>query len=178
MLTLPGEFAGIAEEIAADKNTFEENGSIYSSVVGSPAINKAKRFVSVLAAKKVKPLSPGDVVIGIVSEIYDQIAQVRINRVEGKERTAVHSIVAFIRISEIMKSYVENFRDHLKTGDYIRAEVINITDLGTYLSILKPELGVVKAFCSHCRGETDKNGSVFVCRNCDFRERRKAALLE
>ncbi|MBI4406767.1 exosome complex RNA-binding protein Csl4 [Candidatus Micrarchaeota archaeon] len=178
MLTLPGEFAGIAEEIAPDKNTFEENGNIYSSVIGLPVINKAKRSVSVQAFNKVKPLSPGDIIVGFVSEIYDQIAQVRIISVEGRERTAVHNVVAFIRISEIIKSYVENFRDHLRTGDYLRAEVIEITDLGTYLSISKPELGVVKAFCSRCRGETEKKESVFLCRECGFRERRKAAITD
>ncbi len=175
VITIPGEFAGISEEISPGFNTFEENGSIYSSVVGEPVVDKTKRVISIKRPCIVKPLRRGDIVIAFVSDIYDQIAQVRIASVESKHNIAVSSKVAFIRISEIDEGYVEQLRDHLKIGDYLRAKIIDVTDLGTYISIIEPELGVITAFCSSCRSEMQQNGSTFTCKECKTQEKRKAA---
>ncbi len=175
-LAVPGEFGGIVEEIAPGENTFEENGAVYSYVVGVPVVDKAKRALGVKAVKQVKPLRKGDVVTAVVSELYDKIAQVEILSIEGDARTALGSTFAYIRISELQSGYVEQLRDHIKIGDVLRAKVIEVTDLGTYLSIAYPEYGVVSALCSRCRGDTKRTGSTFTCIDCGSVEMRKTAV--
>lgn len=177
-VTVPGEFAGITEEIAPGNNTFEDNGSIYSSGVGVPVVDTKKRALSVQQFKNIKALSSGDVVIAMVAELYESAAQLHILSVEGKGRTAVPDKVAFMRISEIQQGYVEQMRDHIRIGDVLRAEVIEVTDLGTKLSISLPELGVIAAACTRCRGETTRTGSMFTCQQCGTKEQRKAAEIE
>ncbi|MFH1247246.1 MAG: exosome complex RNA-binding protein Csl4 [Candidatus Micrarchaeota archaeon] len=176
-ITVPGEFAGITEEIAPGENTFEDNGSVYASGIGVPVIDKAKRSLSVKQLKNVKPLLRGDIVVALVAEIYDSAAQLHIMYVENadKTRTAIPDKVAFMRISEIQSGYVEQLRDHVRIGDVIRAKVIEVNDLGTNLSILNPDLGVIKAICTRCRGEMQQTGSTFTCNDCGSKEQRKTA---
>ncbi len=183
-ITVPGEFAAITEEIAPGDNTFEDNGSIYASGIGVPVIDTKKRTLSVQQFKNVKPLARGDVVIAMVADIYESAAQTHIISVENnnaesnKERTAIPDKVAFIRISEIQQGYVEQLRDHIRIGDVLRAEVIDVTDLGTNLSISSPEFGVIDARCSRCRGETTRAGSTFTCNDCGSKEQRKTPQVE
>ncbi len=177
-IAIPGDFGGITEEITAGENAFEENGSVYSCAVGVPLIDKAKRTLSVKSFKQLKPLARGDIAIAFVREVFDQVAQVEILKVEGDGKTVLGSPVAFLRISEVQRSYVENLRDHLRVGDYIRAKVIDVTDLGVNISIALPEFGVVKAVCTRCRGDMEKTGATFTCLECGSREQRKAAQVE
>lgn len=177
-ITVPGEFAAITEEIAPGENTFEDNGSIYASGIGIPAIDAKKRTLSIRQFKNVRSLQRGDVVIAMVADLYDSAAQLHIISVEGKGRVAVPDKVAFMRISEIQKGYVEQLRDHIRIGDVLRAEVIDVTDLGTNLSISRPEFGVIEARCTRCRGDMQRTGPMFTCTQCKAKEQRKAAQVE
>lgn len=174
-LAVPGEFAGVTEEIAAGENTFEDNGAIYTATVGFPVVDKAKRTFNIKAPKTVKPLARGDVILGIVREIFDSVSQVEIIDVEGDKRTAISDKTAFLRVSEIDTSYVESIRDYIRIGDVIRAKVIEVTDLGTKITIAFPEYGVVQGRCTKCRGDMDQNGYNFTCTQCGSKEQRKAA---
>ncbi len=174
-LALPGEFAAIVEEIAPGENTFEENGEIYSATIGIPTINKEKRTLGIKSIKPLAALRRGDIIIGEIVELFESIAQVEISSVEGNKRTALANKHAFLRISELEKGFVEQLRDHIKTGDVLRAKVIEVNDLGTYLTIAFPEYGVIKACCSRCRNymELQRDGYTFACKECGSKEQRK-----
>ncbi len=176
-LSIPGEFAAIVEEIAPGENTFEENGEIFASAIGLPVIDKEKRCLKINAFKPLRQLKRGDIVTAEVIELYDQIAQVQILEVEGTGRVALASKSAFIRISELQKGFVDFLRDHIRAGDYLRAKVIDVTDLGTYITIVFPEYGVIKALCSHCRSIMKQNGSTFTCPECASVEQRKTPMV-
>ncbi|MFH0713995.1 MAG: exosome complex RNA-binding protein Csl4 [Candidatus Micrarchaeota archaeon] len=175
-LAVPGEFAGIVEEIAPGENTFEDNGAVYSTLIGVPVIDKARRTLGINPVKQVKPLEKGDIVIAVVSDLYDQIAQVKIIEVEGTSRTSLASKSVFIRISELQRGYVDFLRDHIRVGDVLKGKIIEVNDLGTYLTIAYPEYGVLSARCSHCRAEMNKNGSNFTCPECGSKETRKTII--
>ncbi|MBI5036933.1 exosome complex RNA-binding protein Csl4 [Candidatus Micrarchaeota archaeon] len=166
MVVMPGHLFGAAEEFETGKGTFEEGGYVYASVVGEDKNEKNKAELESRMA--VKPLKQGDLVYAKVKDIYDQIALLQF---QPAERRAARSTYSYIRIGEVQRKYTENFRDAIRIGDYVKAEVKEIKPLGIYLTMAAPHLGVVRAFCSGCRTELE-NGN---CPSCKRIERRKWA---
>ncbi len=172
--TVPGELLGIEEEVLGDEQTFNENGEIFAAVSGEKKVDG--REAHVVPKKSVRMLRKGDEVYGVVEDLYDTVALIVIGGENGNSRTAIGSSYAYLRISEIMKGYfVKSFREYLKIGDIVKARVIDIQNLGTYLTFSETQLGVVKAYCSLCRSDMKKNGPLFVCTECGNRETRKTA---
>ncbi|MBI5228555.1 exosome complex RNA-binding protein Csl4 [Candidatus Micrarchaeota archaeon] len=168
-MAVPGEFLATTEEFMPSEGTYESEGKIYASIAGMKKEDARRRSVSVIGSE-IKKLKRGDIVYGIVQDLYDTVALVRF---EPEKKAAASSTYAYLRISEIKRGYVESFRDFLKIGDLIRAKVIEITPLGIYLTLAEKDLGVLKGFCSNCRSELELKGTVLVCPECRNNERRK-----
>lgn len=164
----PGKEIATTEEAVAGQGTAEENGSIVSSVIGIPSLNGGK--AGVINPKAVRMLAKGDVIYGKVFDVFDQVAMIQFKPTDGNIATGAD--MSFLRISEVQKGYTDSFRDILKIGDLVKARILDVSPLGVYLTIAAPELGVVRAFCSACRGELD---SKLYCSYCDRAERRKMA---
>lgn len=175
--TIPGTALGASEEFAGGQGTFEDNGTLYSSVAGPIQKDDAHRTVQVNPKVRVRPLESGDVVLARVHDIYDQIASLLIERVEDKpgQRAAVSRDMVFIRIGEIQRAYTENLRDAFRIGDLVRGRITEVAPLGTYISTKDAGFGVVKAYCSMCRTELEGRGPVLQCPNCQRREPRRVA---
>ncbi len=171
VFSYPGQVLATSEEAVPSKGTVEEDGVIYSSVVGITDLKGGAAAVS--NPRTPRLLKKGDVIDGRIEDLFDQVAL--ISFVPSEKGVVSNADRAFLRISEVMGragGFVENFHEFLKIGDLVRARVIEVTPLGVYVSIAEKGFGVVKAFCGSCKGELD---SQLHCGNCLRRERRKMA---
>ncbi|MFH1107011.1 MAG: exosome complex RNA-binding protein Csl4 [Candidatus Micrarchaeota archaeon] len=172
-IAVPGEFLGYEEEVVGDANTFVDGGKVYSDASGAKKVTAGK--AEIRPRKTVRRVRPGDIVYGKVQDIYDSVSLIEIEAEPAKERIAVGASYAFLRISELDNRYVNSFREYIRIGDVMRLKVIDVTSMGTYLSISEPGLGVLAAFCSYCRAPLDLKGRLLVCPACGNREVRKIA---
>lgn len=174
----PGDSLGVSEEFVAGPGTFEENGKIYSMFYGVAERDSQERKISVKGRKEVRPLKEGDLVYGVVQQLYEAMTLVRFTPVVQGNEVPSGGDSAFIRISELQNGYVERLRDCVRTGDFLKARVLSISPLATYLTMKERDLGVVRALCSMCRAEMKpaQGGGLFVCPSCGSREERKTPL--
>lgn len=170
-LACPGDLLATSEEFLAGKGAFEEDGKVYSLFIGKEQADPKKRTIGV-EGKGVRYLTRGDLIYGRVQDIYDQIALIHFR---APASVASPSTSAFIRISEVQRGYTRNFRDVLRIGDVVKARILEVKEQGIYLSMKERDLGVVKAFCSNCRGELEGAGKFLSCKECGNTESRKMA---
>ncbi|MBI5177514.1 exosome complex RNA-binding protein Csl4 [Candidatus Micrarchaeota archaeon] len=173
-MAIPGDFLGVSEEFVSGEATVEEAGGIYAVAAGRKMKDESARKVWVAARKIARPLAVGDLVYGLVQDVYDTVALVEISPVPVGGRTpAWDNRMAYLRISEVKQGYVEHFRDWLRIGDYIRGRIVEIKPLGTYLTIKERDLGVVKVLCARCKEGHSFSGERGACPACGFSEQRK-----
>ena len=174
---LPGAALAVSEEGVAAAGTAEADGVIYSTIAGEPVTDPQTYSITVRARKALSPLKQGDDVFALVHDIYDTVSLVEFLPIAGSnERKSSYNRFAYLRISDVSRDYIENFRDVLRIGDVIRARVKEIKPLGIYLTVNSPELGVVKARCTVCRKPMQISGQLLSCPNCKSREQRKCAV--
>lgn len=176
-LVYPGQQIAVSEEGEAAAGAVESDGAVYATVAGKVVVDPQTYAISVKSPRSLVPLREGDIVNGLVHDIYDTVALVEFEPVAANgERKSYTNRFAYLRISEVDRGYVENFRDVLRIGDMIVARIREIKPLGIYLSIMDSSLGVVKARCSACRREMKNTGRMMECPNCRNRETRKMAI--
>jgi len=176
-LVVPGQQIAVSEEGEASTGAMESDGAVYATVAGNVIVDPQTYAISVKSPRSLVPLREGDIVNGLVHDIYDTVALIEFEPVASSgERKSYTNRFAYLRISEVSKGYVENFRDVLRIGDVLLARVREIKPLGIYLSIMDSGLGVVKARCSVCRHELRNAGRIMECPNCRNRETRKMAV--
>lgn len=174
---MPGELLGIEEEFFGNEKTFSEEGNVYSMVLGEKQV--LNKQLQVVSPKFCRNLSRGDLVIGVVQDLYDSVSLIEVQSADdSKERKAIGKTYCYMRITELSRGgrYIENFRQFIKIGDILKARVIEVTPLGTYLSIADEGLGVLKAHCSNCHSQLTQHGRLLSCGNCGNKENRKLAM--
>src|SRR5665647_955105 len=170
---LPGEIVGTTEEFKPGPGTVISAGDIYSTATGNVIIDRKVRIVSV----KPNTLTPnilkvGDIVYGKITDVRESGAMVEVAGIEGKEdREIVNSRLGDIHVSNVRYSYVKRLSDEFRPSDIIRAKVIDTERIR--LTTAEDSLGVVKAYCSNCRGELELEGKKLKCPVCNMTETRK-----
>lgn len=170
---LPGELIGTIEEFKPGEGTTVSVGDIYSSATGNIVIDRRARIVSVRPST-VTPniLKVGDVIYGKIIDVRESGAMVEIAGIEGKEdREIVNVRTGDIHVSNVRDSYVKRLSDEFRPSDIIRARVIDAEKMR--LTTAEDSLGVVKAYCSNCRGELVLEGKKLKCPACNMTETRK-----
>lgn len=175
-IVLPGEFLGTEEEFAAGTGTRVEEGKIYAAVFGTMEVSRDK-VVSVRARVQApKPINAGSVVYGRVEEIFEPVALIQLQAVEWKEgRQIPPEGYSVLHASRVKQGYVENIHDEVRIGDIVKCSVEGTRKDGEIgLSMKAPGLGVVKAYCSRCRGALALiQGGLLKCGRCGSEERRR-----
>jgi len=173
-IVVPGDFLGTFEEFIPGKGVYDEDGNIFSLLTGVVSISD-KRVIDVLPKVETPPvLKEGDVVIGKIEDIKDNLAIVSIACLKEKANreiaTAKHAV---IHISNVKSGYVNELQNELGYFDVVRAKVIDAKSLR--LSTEEKSLGVIKAICKRCKGalKWKGNGNVLVCGLCQQKEVRK-----
>ena len=75
---MPGEKLGIIEQYLPGYGTYDDDGEIKSSVLGSVKIDQKRKVISVEGDAKPALLKKGDVVYGQISDIKPQRANINI----------------------------------------------------------------------------------------------------
>ncbi len=112
-------------------------------------------------------------VIGMVTRSQKKIAQLEIFSIE--ENQLGIPFTGILHISSSSPSYQHSMKDVVKTGDIVRARIINAKSVLPQLTTIERNLGAIKASCSQC-GQTlmlkDRDLRCIACGNI---ERRKTA---
>jgi exosome complex component CSL4 len=170
---LPGELVGTTEEFRPGTGTSISSGDIYSTATGNVLINRKARIVSV----KPNTLTPnilkvGDIIYGKITDVRESGAMVEIAAIQGKEnREVVNTRLGDLHVSNVRDSYVKRLADEFRPSDIIRARVLDTERMR--LTTAEDSLGVVKAYCSRCRGELILEGKKLKCPVCNMTETRK-----
>jgi exosome complex component CSL4 len=171
-LVVPGERLGVIEEFTPDSGTYVRNGIIYSKTVGHALIDFMHKRVSVFPLeKKLNVPKIGSVVLGQVSNVQTQSAQVRITQVDGTKVSGFFSGV--LHVSDVQMRFVDSMFDVCKPGDILRAKVISEKNRTYHLATQDKDLGVVYAFCSNCGYGLEQKRQGMHCPRCGRFEDRK-----
>lgn len=170
---LPGDLIGTSEEFTAKQGSFEYKGNIYASVTGIVKINEKERLISVFPVTNTPSyLHVGDIVIGRVVGVKGSFVLVEIAHIKGKgEREIVNIENAVIHVSNVKDAYVKDMYNEFAPFDIVKAEVIDLKSM--HLSTISKELGVMKAYCSHCRTVLRIDNGKLKCPVCGRIETRK-----
>lgn len=170
---LPGELVGTTEEFKPGDGTSVIAGDIYSTATGNVLIDRKARIVSV-KPNTITPniLKVGDIVYGRITDVRESGAMVEVAGIEGKENREIVSVRSGdIHVSSVRDSYVKRLSDEFRPSDIIKARVVDVERMR--LTTAEDSLGVVKAYCSNCRGELVLEGKKLKCPVCNMIETRK-----
>lgn len=175
-IVFPGEFLGVIEEFIPGHGTYEDDGNVYAAKFGVVNYNYSSRVVYVSAFRRDRLPLPekGDAVVGMVHDVKDEIAIIRIDLIEGKDRPSSY-ISGFLHLSQVAaRRKLNSMHGALRVGDVVRAMVLNSWN-PYQLSIKDDEFGVIFAKCSRCLSLLIKRKGKLFCRFCRAYESRKIA---
>jgi exosome complex component CSL4 len=170
---LPGELVGTTEEFKPGEGTNVSAGDIYSTATGNIIIDRKARVVSV-RPRTLTPniLKVGDIIYGKITDVRESGAIVEVAGIEGKEdREIVNVRSGDIHVSNVRDSYVKRLSDEFRPFEIVKARVIDTERIR--LTTAEDSLGVVKAYCSNCKGELVLEGKKLKCPVCNMTETRK-----
>lgn len=174
-IVTPGDQLCVIEELSPSFGTYEEKGIVYAATSGGVSINLKERSIMVLAADRSMKLAlpvEGDVLLGEVTNVYDQRAEMRIAKINDQ---IVHNLsVGEIHISNVTRRFVRSMHDVLGLTDIVRATALNTHMIPVELSLVGSDFGVLYAKCTKC-GEalllTTHNQ--MYCPRCEYRTTRE-----
>ena len=171
-IVLPGDKLSTSEELLSGEGTYEDNGLILSSQVGTYYVDTKNKRATVkpLTSTPVQ-LKKGDIVLAEVRMIRSSMVIADVIHVIGKKRPISGDTNGTLKVSEISKGYVKEPSDVFSLGDIFRAKVTQIKP-NIQLVTKDPQFGVIKAFCSKCRNPLIKKDKFLECKNCGNKERR------
>ena len=173
-LAVPGDLLGIAEEFLAGPGAYEENYRVRAAVLGYVVRDTLGKVASVRPIRYPNLPTPGSVVVGVVTEVRDEYARVRIDAVGDKVlQYPFTGILHIVQITERVGSTARIY-DLVRLGDVVRAKVLSSRP-PYILTAKEPKLGVVLASCSLCGATLRPSGDKLVCPRCGNTERRKVA---
>ncbi len=173
-VALPGQLISTEEEFMPGKNTFEDNGEIFSGSTGLIEEDFKTKEISVKPASEPVKLRPGSIIFGKVDVVKDNSVLIEMRNVYGMDKKVIAPSFAVIPVRNVSRDYVERLHDFFKVGDIVKAGVSKILPGNNIdLETNSPELGVVKAFCSRCRKPLHLFGSSLKCLSCGNTEGRK-----
>ena len=174
-IVLPGDMVAMAEELMPGKGTYQEEGVIRSYITGIFKVDR-KNLRAIVEPVVNEPLilKEGDIIIGEIKQVMDNIVLVDILHVAGKKRQIARESDAALFIANISDEFVADLSTKYRIGDIIRARIIKVDPL-LQLSTKGKEFGVIKAFCTNCRKPLIRKGNVLECPVCGRKEERKIA---
>ncbi len=176
VLVFPGDELGVIEEFQPGPYTYEEEGIIRSAVLGIPRFSNKDYTIEVLPRTSTAPVPrKGDIVIGQVGHTGSQIATINIFYINGIEVFPTYTSI--IHISQVSKGYISNMEDAYKSGDIVRARVVNGKTIPIQIETLDSNQGVIFSRCSRCGDVLVKLGKdKLKCNSCQRTEKRKTAI--
>lgn len=173
---VPGAELGFSEEFIPGEGAFEENGKVYAAITGILTVDQKERRIAVTPRTSIPPvLKDGDIVVGGVVDVKQQVAIVNIFKKTGSDRSLPGDLTGSVHISQTKGSYVSELGREFQVGDIVKAGVINARRVPVQLSTVENGFGVLKAFCGACNVPLIKSGDILKCRDCGRTESRRYA---
>jgi exosome complex component CSL4 len=173
-LVVTGEVVAIAEEFSPGRGTFESDGKIVAAETGTLLLDQKNHTATIIPKNPVAEPKKKDRVLALVTDIKSSMAICEILTIEGAKRAVTGETEATLHVSNISPQYVESISQAMRTGDIIRAEVIQTTP-SIQLSTVGRPFGVILARCSRCRGVLKLKQKSLYCEECEHFEKRKIA---
>jgi len=176
---MPGDVLGVSEQFLPDKWTYDDEGYIKASILGTVDISSSNKKISIVPSSGSPALlKVGDVVYGEITDIRGQRSTVNVQKMKETDRKLALPYMAAIHISQVKRGYLEKLIDAFRIGDVIEAKVSKIMGDNLDLNTEDKEHGVIKAMCSRCRAymvPTNRKDELY-CKVCDRKERRKVSI--
>lgn len=174
-IVTPGEPICKEEEYLAYKNVYTyDDGTIRAAVVGEVLYDNINRRVMVKPVKEVKIPKAGDVVVGMVTAMRDDVAFVELLGYD-LAKTFKHSYTAILHILQVTDVRGDNLYNYVRLGDIVKAKVLN-NYIPLLITIKEPKLGIILAFCSKCGNQLYREDDRLICPVCNNVESRKISL--
>lgn len=171
---LPGEPVAASEEYMAGFGTYEDDGTIYASAIGSLVLNDHDKKANLRFDNPPNAVWIGDTVFCGITDVRASMVIGNVISLEGSNRGITGETAATIHVSKLSNKYVEDASREYRKTDLVRAEVIQAKP-SIQLTTAKPHLGVVFARCGFCREPLDRKDRQLFCRHCEKSESRKLA---
>lgn len=170
----PGEYLAVVEEFMGGTGSYMEDGVVRSNVLGKAHFDLSKRVIEV--SKETRELilpREGHDIVGEVGAVMRRMANVDVFVICGKVLETPYTGV--IHVSSVSGSYVKNIGLAVRSGDIVKARVINTKNRIVQLSIMGADYGVIFSFCSRCGAVLEHRENRLHCPRCGRVERRKVA---
>ncbi|MEM0026410.1 MAG: exosome complex RNA-binding protein Csl4 [Ignisphaera sp.] len=174
-IVVPGEFLCTEEEFIAYIGTYAENGVVRAIITGHPVFDLINRRVYIKPVKDVKMPKSGDVVIGLVEQMRDEIAMIRLIGYDIN-KPFKHEFRSVLHISQASSSRIQSLYDVVRIGDIVRVRILN-SYIPYVVTAKDAKLGVIAAYCSRCGAPLvkEKDRDILRCSFCGNVETRKIA---
>ena len=174
-LVMPGDQLSTSEELLPGDGTFEEDGIIRATRIGTYVIDEKHRTAEVKPVTSTPIiLRKGDIVIAKVTMAKPTMIIAEVIHVAGKKRSISSDTDATVYVKEIAQGFIKDASSEYKAEDYIRAKVIQVKP-SVQLETKERGLGAIKARCSKCRHSLVKKSHGLECENCGNKEYRRIA---
>jgi len=174
-MLFPGDYIATCEEYIPGEGTYEEDGEIFSAVMGELKLNRDEMTAEVLPRGSCPVcLKDDELVIGRVTKIFKGYVFVDIYITNGNERNVTGETAARLHISRISGKYINDAAQAFSENDIIRSLVIS-TDPSLEISTARDDLGIIKSACHRCGETFSAEAGKLICTNCDIVLRRKIA---
>ena len=175
-IVIPGEQVSTPEELLPGNGTFEEDGVIRASRLGTYVVDEKNKSAVVKPLTSIPvELKRGDIVLAKVNSVRSNMIIAEVIHVIGKSRSISGDTNGTLRVSEISNSYTKDPSTEYAPGDIIRAKVTQVKP-SIQLATKDRDLGVIKAVCTRCRHPLIKKDNTLECINCKNKEKRKSAV--
>ena len=171
---LPGEEVAVEEEYLAAEGTYNQDGVIYAAQYGSLDLNREEMTAKVVSPNPPNILRPGDTVFAVIANTKPTMATCDVVAKEGVKRTVGGETYGTIHVSKISPGYTEDVSKEFRKGDILRGRVTQ-TKPSLQIVTVDPDLGVILARCSKCRGPLQSKGKGLYCDTCEQNVSRKTA---
>jgi len=171
---LPGELVATAEEYIAGFGTYEENGLIFSTAIGSLELDERNKIAQLIFDNPPMVACIGDNVFCEVTNARPSMVVCKLLAIDGQRRQIGGETLASLHVSKLSNGYVEDASQEIRITDIIRAEVIQAKP-SIQLTSAKAYLGVVLARCKSCREPLEQKDNKLFCERCERFEHRKFA---
>jgi len=175
-IVLPGDQVSTSEELLPGDGTYEEDGVIRATRIGTYIVDEQNRKA------KVKPLTStpvlikrGDIILAKVGSVRSNMIIADVIHVTGKNRAISGDTNGTLRVSEISNGYIKDPSTEFAPGDIIRAKVTQVKP-NIQLATKDRDLGVIKALCGKCRHALVRKDNILECNNCGYKEKRTTAI--
>ncbi|MFX0051092.1 MAG: exosome complex RNA-binding protein Csl4 [Candidatus Hermodarchaeota archaeon] len=163
---LPGDKIAVIEEFLPDETCYEQDGGIYSKVLGRIVTDPKKHKISVIPKKPYLDIKIGDLGVGRVELIKKQNASVNIYQIN--QILIPLPISAMLHISEVSLDFVKNMYEVTRPGDWLKFRIIR-SNKPIYISLIGDKLGVIVSYCIRCGYELKfKRRNTLECPNCNL----------